>query len=216
MDLRFLGVAISSVHRLSEQVWVNSFRLWFPLGNLSSLRLRARCFYLLVVFPCPLWCSASQCLLPLISSLRAYPRPQDNLPPHPQILSRFSLCVRVIFGFFVAFACGQKNLYKANEGDEIYWIQVTPTLLKAIRPFSQPLEIIRTALSKGINNKIKNNVNVWLLRISFGKLLNNSSGETVNLLNGTGKPINMWSSKVRLNIDRCFSKINVNYDAIKY
>ena len=133
MDLRFLGVAISSVHRLSEQVWVNSFRLWFPLGNLPSLRLRARCFYLLVVFPCPLWCSASQCLLPLISSLRAYPRPQDNLPPHPQILSRFSLCVRVIFGFFVAFACGQKNLYKANKGDEIYWMQVTPTLLKAIR-----------------------------------------------------------------------------------
>ena len=58
-----LVVAVSSVHCLSEQVWVNSFRLWFPLGNLSPLRPRARCFYLLVVFPgsWPLWCSAPQC-----------------------------------------------------------------------------------------------------------------------------------------------------------
>ena len=28
-----LVVAVSSVHCLSEQVWVNSFRLWFPLSN---------------------------------------------------------------------------------------------------------------------------------------------------------------------------------------
>ena len=68
------------------------FRLWFPLNNLSSLRPRARCFYRLVVSPCPLWCSAPQFLLPLIGSLRACPWPQDNLPSRPQIPSRFSLC----------------------------------------------------------------------------------------------------------------------------
>ena len=98
-------VAVSSVHCLSEQVWINSFRLWFPLDN---------CFYLHVVFPgsCPLWCSAPRCLLPLSGSLRACPRPQDNLPPRPQILSRFSPCVRVIFSFFVAFRLRSENLWK--------------------------------------------------------------------------------------------------------
>ena len=30
-----------------------------------------------------------------------------------------SLCVRVVFGFFVAFCLRSENLYKANEGDEV-------------------------------------------------------------------------------------------------
>ena len=132
-----LVVAVSSVHCLSEQVWVNSFRLWFPLGNLSSLRPRARCFYLLVVFPrsCPLWCSFPQCILPLIGSLQACPRPQDNLPPRPQILSRFSLCVRVIFDFFVAFWLWMqsewrgRNLLNASSGKIGVQLKITTCIL---------------------------------------------------------------------------------------
>ena len=82
-------------------------------------QLRANTFTnLLVVFPgsCPFRCSAPQCLLPLIGSLRACPWPQDNLPPRPQILLRFSLCVRVVFDFFVAFCLRSKTFTKRMKG----------------------------------------------------------------------------------------------------
>ena len=99
------------------------FRWWFPPGNLSSYHLRARCFYHLVVFlgSCPLKCSAPRCLLPLIGLFRACLRPQDSLPPGPRILLRFSLYVRVVFGFFVAFCWRLEDVHETNELKDIYW-----------------------------------------------------------------------------------------------
>ena len=135
-----LVVAVSSVHCLSVQVWVNSFRLWFSLSNLSSLRPRARCFYLLVVFPgsCPLWCSAPQRLLLLIGSLRVCSRPQDNLPPRPQILSRFILCsidIRFLRGILPAVRnpleseWRGRNLLNASSGKTGVQLKITTCTL---------------------------------------------------------------------------------------
>ena len=40
---------------------------------------------------------------------------KDSLPPRPPMLWRFSLCVRVVFGFSVAFCRRSENAHEANE-----------------------------------------------------------------------------------------------------